>query len=277
MNIVEYAENKYCEDIKQIYLDGICPICSNNRLSTRKNHIIPTSFHERFPAHTFTTNNQEHNLRMHKLVPIERLKNGLKIKGLWCDECENESQKVDDKFISFWDDNTVISNYNLIKFISTTCIRFYLYALKPHENEKTKEFSSDLRNILKIPRQRVIESLLFKQCKSSFTQLYPEIYVCRVENVAVSLLFPKLHSFSQTVGDQRISFFIGDMLFNVFVGSQWFGGDEDVSFFRFNILLNQANLTFNNFLRLNTCTKNISKADIPIITSNQMYDILLYN
>lgn len=261
----ECSEIKYLKTIKEKYNYEKCPTCCKNFLSLEEHHIVPQSFHKRkiFSNKIFTSDSPECNSQIRKYVNLKMLKNGLKTKGLWCKECENYSARLDDIFIKFWDNNTRISSRDLIKFISITCIRFYLYALKPRKNLKTQLFCNKLINTLRMPSQRFFQFLLSTRDEIDNTHL--KIYVCRVDNTQISLLLPKLHFDSEKIEDQRVTIFMGDMLFNIFIK------DIPDSFVKF---LGQIGIKPNNFLSLQCSTKNIYKDQFPIITTKQMEYII---
>lgn len=275
MNVVEYMNNVFYIEIKDKYKNNICPVCERTTLSTRKNHVIPKGFYKRNLNSLLISTAPTYIERINKLIPSDRLKNGISVKGLWCDDCENLSAKYDDKFITFLDSNTITVN-ELIGFIRYTCLRFYLMVLKPYDNFKTQEFA-EILSILKVPSNRFLMAFLEMENPLTFSDKFiPEIYICKFELININLSYPKLHSLIQN-DDERISFIIGGLFVNIFIGNSHLDIlSESRALNRFRKLLNDKGLTLESLLHLNrNAGQDITQADIPIINEEILFYLLL--
>lgn len=276
MNIVEYMNNQFYLEIQQKYQDNICPVCGRTPLSNRKNHIIPKGFHKRISNSMLTSTDQSYVDKIHELIPPQRLRNGISINGLWCDNCEDESAKYDDKFISFMDSGSIYQ-CELIHFIRLTCLRFYLMLIKPHNNIKTQEFA-DLLSILKKPSYRLLMSLMeMENPISQFDDKFiPEIYICKVKSTNISLSYPKLHNLVPNE-DERVSLIVGDLFINIFIGNSHINMlSASPALTRFKRLIKNKNLTIESLLYLaKDSTRQIHSNEIPLISTEQMLYLIL--
>lgn len=276
MNNVGYMNNMYYQDIKQKYANNICPVCEHYPLSTRKNHVIPRGFHKRTANVNLTSTEQSYIDKIHELISPQRLKNGIYVNGLWCDNCEDKSAIYDDKFISFIDSDKITSS-ELIDFIRLTCLRFYLMLLKPHNNINTQEFANVL-SILKKPSNRFLWALMEMEDPISpdGDRFIPEIYICKVSSTNINLSYPKLHSLMPNE-DERISFIIGNLFINIFIGNSHPNTlSNSYALTRFKKLLKDKNLAIDSLLYITKdCIKQINSNEIPTIGTEQMLYLLL--
>lgn len=277
MNIVDYMNNVLYQEIKQKYEGDICPVCESYPLSNRRNHVIPKGFHKRYPNSRLTSTYEPYIDKIHELIPPQRLKNGIFVNGLWCNNCEDKSAIYDDKFISFMDSDKITSS-ELADFIRLTCLRFYLMLLKPHNNIKTQEFA-DVLAILKKPSNRFLLALMEMESPISpyGDRFIPEIYICKIDSNNINLSYPKLHNLIQNE-DERISFIVGNLFINIFIGNSHLDIlSNSHALTRFKELLKDKNLTVDSLLYITKkdSTKQIHSSEIPIISMEQMLYLLL--